>query len=137
MKEDASKHAFRKLETTMLARHCSEDTIAAYLYGVKLLFDFYPDKEAPTHINDREIEGFIAWMNTNRSVNQGRACYWAIKFAYRNVFDQPHKMERFKPPKTTRRLFVPLNPEMILRAIDGIKDIKHKAIVQLLYSTGA
>jgi integrase/recombinase XerD len=131
-----SKRILRDLETEIVSRNLSRQTLASYGSCLRMFCEYFKAKEHPTHINGRETKEFLAWVNQNHSVSQERSCFWAVRFLYLEIEHQPHKMDDIRPPKITKRLHIPLASDTVIESIGKIRDRKHKAIIELLFSTG-
>jgi len=131
-----SKRIFRDLKTEIESRNLSKRTWHSYSSCLRMFCEYFSAKEHPSHINQREIKEFLVSVGKAYSLPQQRQCFWAVRFWYFEIEKQIHKMDGIKPPRWKKPLQIPLDKEFILARIAGIKDIKQKAIVALLYSTG-
>lgn len=59
----------------------------------------------------------------------------ALKFLYRDVLGKRYRLVDFKRPRKTRRLPKVVDPDMLTDKIIQIKNLKHKTILSLTYST--
>jgi integrase/recombinase XerD len=59
-----------------------------------------------------------------------------ISFFFRHVLKQPYVVPSIIYPRTASKLPPVMSPEEIRSLIDHIKNVKHRAIIMMLYSTG-
>lgn len=131
-----SKRIFSDLRNRLIQEGKSPKTYDSYAAALRIFFDHFPTTQHPTHVNESEIIEFLASVRQGRGPFQERACFWALLYLYKNIEYQPHKMDRIKAPKVSHKIEIPPSGEEILSVIDGIRNVKHKAIIQLLFSTG-
>jgi len=62
--------------------------------------------------------------------------YFALKFLYSRVLQKEWEGNRLPSPKVPKKLPVVLSPCEVKQVIDVISNLKHKAIIMFIYSTG-
>ncbi len=98
----------------------------------------YHHKTELREIDDRMITAFLQYLVMERKVSpsyQNQAIN-AIKFYYEKMLGLPRKVYRLDRPRMEKKLPLVLNEEEITRVIMLTKNIKHKAIIMITYSSG-
>lgn len=89
--------------------------------------------EYPRDITAYQITGWIASKGNAATMGQYRG---ALKNYYRHVVGQPNKFDRVPCPKKDKKLPVIISQEVVVSRINAIENLKHKAIVSVLYAAG-
>lgn len=132
-----TKRILRDLHSRLVQSHKSPATEENYAWCLKMFCKYFGEKkEHPTHVNEKEIVEFLAWVTENRSISQGRACYWAVRYLYVKIEGQLHKFDNIKPPIVKHQIFIPPKTEDVLKKIEAIKDKRSKAMVVVAFGTG-
>lgn len=87
----------------------------------------------PVKVNESQIKEYLRLFtehNTQRSVHS------AIKTFYKYVCRQPEKFRFIEYCKRSRKLPIVLSVEEIQKLFDACSNLKHRAIIGLMYSTG-
>lgn len=89
-------------------------------------------------ITDREIMDFIynLILHKNISPSYQRQIVGSIKLFYKEIFNRDIPLTHLNAARREKSLPEILNQKEIRAVIDGIKNLKHKAIISLLYSSG-
>lgn len=87
----------------------------------------------PKKINEAQIKKYLLSFIEN---NTQRANHSAIKCFYHYVLNQPNKFRYIEYCKRTRKLPIVLSKDEVQRMFSVCENIKHKAILALLYSAG-
>lgn len=87
----------------------------------------------PIKINELQIKGYLAAF---KSHNTQRANHSAIKCFYKYAMKQPNKFRYIEYCKRDRKLPIVLSVDEIQKLFKACENIKHKAIISLLYSAG-
>ena len=115
----------------------SSKTIKSYLYYNKEMLRFA--SKFSDEINKQDIRDYIEYLySSGRATSTINLTINALKFYYqgilrRNFFDLRLGIKR---PKKEKTLPIVLSKEDIVRMISATDNLKHKLIVQVLYSTG-
>jgi len=115
----------------------SENTIKSYTNHLKMFIQFYPDEDLNT-ITDEQIKDYLIFLIDERKVSssyQNQAIN-AIKFYYEQVLGRPTKKYYLQRPKKEKKLPAVLSEEEVAKILKQISNIKHKAIIYLIYSGG-
>ena len=88
-------------------------------------------------INEHDIRRYIQiCVQTGKSASYQNQVINAIKFYYEQVLDMPQRFYEIERPVIAKPLPVVLSEQEIQRLLSNIGNLKHKAIVSLLYSSG-
>lgn len=123
----------KNFERDMRVKGYAESTISNYKSQVGIFLDHFKDKDSPKHINTNDIKN---WLLKSKVINSQRHAHGALKAFYNLTVNQPRKMKFIPYAKKENKLPQIIDTNHILTAIKGIKNIKHKAIITLAFSTG-
>lgn len=115
----------------------SANTIRVYP-GMFEEFLNYHHRVELREIDDRMVIAYLQYLVMERKVSpsyQNQAIN-AIKFYYEKMLGMPRKVYRLDRPRAEKKLPLVLNEEEITRVIRLTKNIKHKAIIMITYSSG-
>lgn len=115
--------------------HCkaankSDATIKTYWGSVeKFLYHF--NTASPDRFSYNEILQYVLQYDNSHTFEHKK---YALKLFYSLCLHQPKKLEKF--PKRKKETVIPqvLNPSEVFSIINNIKNLKHKAIIQIAYS---
>lgn len=111
----------------------SDNTIKIYLYYINE-FVKYLDKQY-IHLNAKDFSDYL--INYNFSSNsQKNQLISSLKFLYKKVLNKKYNKVPFVRPRKQRKLPRVVEKETLLNKINNISNLKHKAILSLLYGTG-
>ena len=124
----------KKLETELKLRGFSKQTSRMYLFYNRKFLEFI--NKDPEEITDDDIKEFLASkisddLLSNSSVALIKA---SLKFFYTDMLGK--NMSLIKTPKASKKLPVVLTRKEIKDLIDNTENIKHRLLIELLYSTG-
>jgi len=126
---------FEDLRRELLSRKYSYKTVKAYVYFNK---DFlrYIGKN-PDEINDCDIKDYLLYLAVEKqsatsTLNQAIN---ALKFYYGTMLRKRFVYE-VKRPRKDKKLPVVLSKEEVTKILSSVDNIKHKAILMLIYSAG-
>ena len=86
---------------------------------------------SPLDVKTEQLEMFIFEKNASRTKEQALT---VLKHLYRNIFKQPEKVNYIPIPKREEYLPDILTPQEVFLICNHPKNIKHKAILTLIYS---
>lgn len=118
-------------------KRLSQSTVRTYGYFVLRFMDYYKPKEIE-FIQKKDIDHFfeIVLAGENFSISSHRQCVSALKY-FISFCDLPElDAEDLNRPKKSKKLPVVLSKEEIIDLIQVTKNLKHRAIIGLLYSCG-
>lgn len=115
----------------------SYKTIKTYTNALKQFFIFFK-LENPESVTPKMIENYICQkVNENSlSASYQKQLVGAIKFFYREVLNTELPIDHIYPKCKETKLPVVLSHEEIKKIFDSITNLKHKAIITGLYSSG-
>lgn len=115
----------------------SRNTVKTYCSLFEEFINYY-NKTDIREIDERMIVGFLQYlvMERNVSLSYQNQSINAIKFYYERLLGLPRKVYRIERPIRERKLPTVLNEEEVSRVIKLVKNLKHKAIIITIYSSG-
>lgn len=122
-----------RYSTDCKLKYNSEATQSNYCSCIKLFLEKFDCYSEPKEIPTQEIKEYILTFNT---INTRRANLCAIKSFYEITVGMPAKIDKIPYPKKSKQLPIVLSVEEIQRMFNACDNIKHKAILALLYSCG-
>lgn len=109
-------------------------TIKNYVSCIECFLHYFEGKATePVKINEQEIKDYLA---TYKQHNTQRANHSAIKCFFLYTLKQPNKFKYIEYCKRDQKLPIVLSVEEIQKLFNACSNIKHKAILSLLYSAG-
>ena len=115
----------------------SNNTVRAYVNCFEAFINHYHERN-PLEIDENEIreylKGLIRQRRSNSYVNQALN---SIKFYYEVVHGMPNRFYSIERPRKRKRLPEVLSKEEIINIIENTNNLKHRCIVELLYSSGS
>lgn len=140
---------FRKRKTVTEYRLCPEEyllklelkryannTVRTYVSFFEMFINHYKEKELNT-INESDIRAFLQTLIrrkvSNSYLNQAIN---AIKFYYEVVLGMPNRFYEIERPRKESKLPKVISKEEVLSTIASANNIKHRCIIELLYSSG-
>ena len=115
----------------------SKNTCATYSYLLKEFLIFYSEKSID-ELDNRSVERYIeaVFLPRNYSISTQRQLISALKLFV--VFYPKTKMASLElsRPKKSKTLPTILSKEEVLRIIQVTKNLKHRVVIALLYSSG-
>jgi len=124
-----------ELKKELMLRKYSERTIKLYLYHNKGLLEF--SKKNPYEVANEDIRDYLSYLANDKEASTStlNTAINALKFYYGEVLKQGFVYE-IKRPKKDRKLPVVLSQGEVSRILSSVNNIKHKAILMLIYSAG-
>lgn len=140
---------FRKRKTVPEYRLCPEayllklelkryanSTVRTYVNFFEMFINHYKEKELNT-IDESDVRAFLQKLiHRNVSNSYLNQAINAIKFYYEVVLEMPNRFYEIERPRKESKLPTVISKEEVLSIINSTNNIKHKCIVQLLYSSG-
>ncbi len=126
---------FEDLNRELSFRKYSPKTIKAYFHYNE---DFLQkSKKPPGQITNDDIKDYLFHLADERgvSVSTLNSAINALKFYYGNVLKKKFIYD-VKRPKKDKKLPIVLNKEEVSKILSSPSNIKHKAILMLIYSSG-
>lgn len=114
----------------------SNNTVRAYVNCFEAFINYFKET-APLEINENEVREYLQKLirdgKSNSYVNQALN---SIKFYYEVVNGMPNRFYSIERPRKKKRLPDVLSKDEILGIIENTNNLKHRCIVELLYSSG-
>ena len=115
----------------------SMNTLRIYCSMFEEFINYY-HKSDIQQIDERMIIKFLQYLVMERKVSPSyqNQSINAIKFYYERLLGLPRKVYLVERPRRDRKLPLVLNEEEISRVIKLVTNIKHKALIMIIYSAG-
>ena len=134
---DTSKETLNSFYSYLKGKRYSKSTIDTYTYLVADFIEFTQNKSIDK-LNNRDVELFIETVYIQRkySISTQRQFISALKLFV--VFQKNTTINNLEltRPKKSRILPSVLSQEEVIRILQATKNLKHKAILALIYSAG-
>src|SRR3972149_1733824 len=124
----------KKLATDLKLRGFSQQTLKMYLFYNQKFLEY--TKKQPEDLTEDDIKDYLAFKYSDDSLSNASIALIkaAIKFYFTETMGK--KFVDIKTPKKSNKLPVVLNRNEIFSLIEKTENLKHKLIIELLYSTG-
>jgi len=124
-----------ELKRELIIRKYSKKTINAYIYHNEKFLNFC--KKEYKDIADEDIKNYLYFLTEKKNVSAStlNIAISALKFYYGEILKKNFVYE-IKRPKKDRKLPVVLSQEEVSKILSSVENIKHKAILMLVYSSG-
>lgn len=131
------KELLTYFENYLLGKRYSANTLSVYVSFIKDFLQFHK-AEDPETLDGESVRLYIEWAVKHHqySISTHRQLVSALKhfaFFYPKCSIDPERISR---PKKQRKLPVVLSMEEVMRILQVTRNLKHKAIIALLYSSG-
>jgi integrase/recombinase XerD len=95
-------------------------------------------KRSPYHLGEKEIKEYLLYLIREKKVSTSTVnqCYHALKFLYAKTLNRSWVMARVPRVKSLKQLPVVLDREEVESLFSVTKNVKHRAILMLIYSSG-
>ncbi|MFO7991928.1 MAG: tyrosine-type recombinase/integrase [Thermoplasmata archaeon] len=124
-----------KARNIMASRKYSDDTIETYMHYMEDFFTFI--NKNPDFANSDDISLYFSYLSAEKDVSTStlNVALSAVKFYYDEAspINFPSNIKR---PKKSQKLPEILTKEEISRILSVLDNIKHRAIITLVYSAG-
>jgi integrase/recombinase XerD len=124
----------RKLNTEAKLRGFSPQTIKMYLFYNQKLLEY--TRKEPLDITEDDIKDFLGSKLSDDSLSNATIALIkaALKFFYTEILGR--NISQIKTPKRSQKLPIVLSRTEIKNLLEKTENIKHRLIIELLYSTG-
>ncbi len=129
--------ALEKIEQSIILKGYSRNTLKNYRNELIQFFSYFEGRNYKT-IRKEEIESFVAMLISKHKISNTKQNQLinAIKFYYEKVLDQPREFYNIQRPKKAKELPNVLSMQEVSKLINTPDNIKHKAMLYLIYSAG-
>ncbi len=126
---------FEDLRRELVSRKYSYKTVKGYIYYNRDFLNF-TDK-GPSEVNDDDIKDYLLYLaeekeSATATINQAIN---ALKFYYGSMLKKKFVYE-VKRPRKDKKLPVVMSQEEVAKVLTSLDNVKHKAILMLVYSAG-
>ncbi len=117
--------------------HYSPLTIRNYLSELRYLFVYYADVN-PQDFTEDMVMQYLLYLSKTLGCSRVKCKMAAqsISFFFRHVLRQAYVIPTIIYPRKSTKLPAVMPASEIKMLIDGVKNIKHRTIIMMLYSTG-
>jgi integrase/recombinase XerD len=125
-----------QMQTDLQLKGLTPRTQAAYLREVRNLALYF--KKSPEELGENEIKEYLLHLIQDKKVSAGtfRFYYSGLKFFYKQTLNREWVVEKILCPKRREKLPVVLDLSEVEALFSATKNLKHKAILMLTYSSG-
>ncbi|WPO37805.1 phage integrase N-terminal SAM-like domain-containing protein [Flammeovirgaceae bacterium SG7u.111] len=122
---------------TLTRRRYSPNTIKSYVPLFTEFINFYPNKNFK-EIEEEDIQAYMLYLAKERkvSVSYQNQAVNAIKFYYEQVLGRKREFYDLERPQKDFVLPKVLGEQEVAKMIEVTKNLKHRAIMSLLYAGG-
>ena len=120
----------------LVLKRYSNSTIKTYKSLLLRFFNFYSGLEINSICRNDIQRYLLQLVESGYSESMQNQAINAIKFYFEQVLGRPRTFYNAERPKRTRRLPVILSKKEVISIIKGVKNIKHKSILMVIYSSG-
>ena len=129
-----SQDPLAKLRQEMKLRNFSQKTIKAYLYYITDILDFA--NLSPKSVDAESIRRYLEKLaNEGKSASTLNSAYSALKFYFEKILCRRFFIS-IPRAKTPKKLPEVLNKDEVKAILSGVKNVKHKLMLGLIYSSG-
>jgi len=131
------KNLLRNYTGYLKGKRLSESTVKSYGYFILRFLNYHQPKEINS-INQKDIDLFfeVVIAGEKFSISSHRQCVSALKYLLTYCQIPDLNADDLKRPRKSRKLPVVLSKEEIIDLIQVTKNLKHRAIIGLIYSCG-
>lgn len=129
--------ALKLIAQKLSLRGYSSNTAKTYIEQFKLFLRFY-SKYHPEELDEPEITNYLLYLIQKKKISKStqNQAINAIKFYYEKVLKQDRKVYHLERPLKERKLPLVLNQDEIISIFGALNNIKHSAMLMLIYSAG-
>jgi integrase/recombinase XerD len=134
---DDALNALAQCEQKFILKSFSPATIKNYLCELRTFFAFFTNRNYPEITKD-EIEAYVYHLKTKYKISDTKqnTLINAIKSYYEHVLGRPREYYELQRPNRAKTLPNVFSKEDICKLLQSPKNIKHKAILLVIYSAG-
>jgi integrase/recombinase XerD len=117
-------------------RGLSPETQKIYLYHVTNFSRYF--SRSPYHLGKREVRRYLLYLLREKKVSSSTVnlCYSALKFLYVRTLRREGVMSKIPRLRSTKKLPVVLERQEVESLFSVTENLKHRAILMLIYSSG-
>ncbi len=132
-----NKGYITQYKNQLTIKRYAASTIRTYLSQIQLFLAYFDGNDAK-NIKEDDIEAYIQKLlkEDEISFSTQKAVLGTIRLFYKLVFDKNIKIDYLYPDRQEYKLPTVLSQNEIKKLLSKINNIKHKAILSLIYSGG-
>lgn len=121
---------------TLRLKGFSFKTLKAYLGHIRRFLDYC--QKDPSELTEENIRTYLLKLmdEDNLTNNYIHQVISGLKFFFEEVLKKPNEVKDIQYPKKERKLPVVLSEDEVCRILKSIDNLKHRAILFLVYSSG-
>jgi len=123
---------FNKVKNLCKLKGFSNKTVKSYNYSISKYFNFI--NKTKLNMNHEAVRYYL--LSLDLATNSTRLEYAALRFLFREILKKPFNTEDIPIKKKNKSLPIVLSKNQIKEIIDKTKNIKHRLLIKVLYSTG-
>ena len=129
-------HIMEAVKKELNLRGYSQKTRKAYLHHIGRYTRYFT--KDPKDLDEEHIKDYILHLIDKEKVSRSyhNQAVSAIKFLYDRVLGVPRTVDGLPRPRKERKLPVVLSCKDVMRIFESLENVKHKAILMLIYSAG-
>ena len=120
----------RQFEDFMMSAKYSKSSIDSYLSCLRSFASAYGERLC--RVSNKEIRSYLS----GKSYSQIKQNVGMMRILYRDILGQKKKTLNIKYPRKPKSLPVVYSRDEVSRIINSIENIKHRSIIELIYSSG-
>jgi site-specific recombinase XerD len=134
--EEILKKTLEEVKRELILRGYSPRTRKIYLGHVRRFLEHF--EKAPEEITEEEVKAYLFGLIDEEGISRSyyNQVFSAIKFLYVHVCRLPERVQDIGRPHRERRLPVVLSRDEVHRLLEAVDNLKHKALLMLVYSAG-
>jgi len=128
-----------ELERKLILQRYSKSSINNYKSAVKSFLEIADNKyDNPNLVSDEDIEKYIHWKieKYDISASYQRMIVASLDKFYKLIYNRNLNVSHLYPSRKRTSLPKDISPQQVKNMIVNTKNIKHKCIIELLYSCG-
>jgi len=129
--------ALEKASQFLSIGHYSPNTCRVYLGELRYVFMYYHDVHPNDYTEDMMLEYLLYLARTLKcSRVKCKSAAQSISFYFKYVLKRPYIIPALIYPRASNKIPPVMTAEEVKALIDTVKNVKHRTIILLLYSTG-
>ena len=126
----------KSLDMELKLKGYSQKTRKAYLRHAQCFFRLF--RRDPQTVGKVEVKTYIGALVDGNKISSSyiNQVISALKFIFRYVLLRPDELENLSRPKKKRSLPVILSEQEVYRILEALDNLKHRALLFLIYSSG-
>ena len=136
-KTEDSVQVPKKFTEHLRLKRYSKNTIVTYISELKKFQRFYIDTDLES-LNEEDVKRYLMFLIQKKKVavsTQNQAIS-AIKYYYEKILKKPRLLIAIERPRKVKKLPQIISETDVLNLLKQTNNLKHKAIIALLYSSG-